>query len=347
MTVSGYCNNCRQYLCEDCHVTHNRLPVTRGHAILTRDDMPHQENANKRLKRLDFCRKHPHLVKDMLCSTHNTMECTLCCSREHQNCVVNSVHQISSAHVQEFYDLIRSFKDDLELVRSAMNENIDEIEERRRKLLIEAKSDYDKIIKNANNFFEETKREIREMSDKLLNNRLQNKSELENLILKLDKELVTINTYTGKPINEIEMLRMQDFVKSITKYAGDFREKYLFVRFLKPDLDLNKQTSKFMNTSHTSFGRVSERESRVKKPIIAVPDITFPVIGDNTSSESIIRLRKSATRTLFSASQTPSSFTAYSSIESLPSASTSIQELTVAEILRKKEHAMFTTLCRR
>ena len=139
-------------------------------------------------------------------STHNTTECTLCCSREHQNCVVNSVHQISSAHVKEFYDLIRSFKDNLELVRSAMNENIDEIEERRRKLLIEAKSDYDKIIKNANNFFEETKREIREMSDKLLNNRLQNKSELENLILILDKELVTINTYTGKPINEEEML---------------------------------------------------------------------------------------------------------------------------------------------
>ena len=78
---------------------------------------------------------------------------------------MNSVNQISSAHVQEFYDLIRSFKDDLELVRSAMNENVDEIEERRRKLLIEAKSDYDKIIKNANNFFDETKREIQKMSN--------------------------------------------------------------------------------------------------------------------------------------------------------------------------------------
>ena len=85
-------------------------------------------------------------------------------------------------------------------------------------------------------------------------------------------------------------------MKSITKYAGDFREKYLFVRFLKPDIDLNKQTSKFMNTSHTSFGRVSERESRVEKPIIAVPDITFPVSSkrDNTSSGN----------NLFSASQT-------------------------------------------
>ena len=110
-----------------------------------------------------------------------------------------------------------------------------------------------------------------------MNIRLQNKSELENLILKLDKELVTINTYTGKPINEIEMLRMQDFVKSIIKYAGDFGEKYPFVRLIKPALDLNKLTSKFMNTSLTSFGHVSERESRVEKPIIAVPDITFPV----------------------------------------------------------------------
>ena len=115
MVVSGYCTPCRQYLCDDCHVTHNKLQMTRGHTFLTRDDMPHQKEVNKRQK-LDFCRKHPRPIKDMQCSTHNKILCTLCCSTEHQNCVVNCLHDISTVKVKEFYDVIKGFKMDLESV---------------------------------------------------------------------------------------------------------------------------------------------------------------------------------------------------------------------------------------
>ena len=137
-------------------MTHNKLQVIRGHVILKRDDMPHQPNPAKRPK-LDFCRKHPKLIRDMLCATHNTMQCTLCCFKEHQNCVVKSLDEISTVEVKAFNDLINGFKKTLASVKTSVNQNVDEIRTTRQKMLEEAKNDYDTIVARAGNFLEETK----------------------------------------------------------------------------------------------------------------------------------------------------------------------------------------------
>ena len=265
--------------------------------------MPHQENANKRPKLLDFCIKHPNLNKDMLCSTHNTMQCTLCCSKEHQNCVVDSIHEISTVKIKEFYDVINGFKKTLESVMTAVSKSVNDTKATRQKLLEEAKDDYDKIIKNANDFLEETKRQIREKSERHLKVQLQDEIEIKNLNQKLDKKLASIKTFIGKSFTEKHMLRMQEFVESITRYADDFKKQYPFLSFVQLYLELNKQTSKFMRTSHNSFGCLRERKSD-SVPTVSVPDITFPVSSsrDVPTSLSFRPPQDSSAVSLFSVS---------------------------------------------
>lgn len=74
------------------------------------------------------------------------------------------------------------------------------------------------------------------------------------------------------------MILMQEFVKSITRYANDFKNQYSKLSFPRLSLELNKPTSKFMRTTYDSLGSMNVSESySLKKRAVSIPNITFPV----------------------------------------------------------------------
>ena len=62
----------------------------------------------------------------------------------------------------------------------------------------------------------------------------------QNCILKLDKKLAKIKTFIGKSIDEEDIIRMQEFVKSIKINANDF-EKTIFKPIIQSTILISKQ----------------------------------------------------------------------------------------------------------
>ena len=121
------------------------------------------------------------------------------------------------------------------------------------------------------------------------------------------------------------MIRMQEFVKSITRYANKFKNQYSNLSFPRLSLELNKPTSKFMCTVYSSFGSVDEFKSpSLRKRTVSVPDITFPVSSSRALPASLSSgpQQGSSAVSLFSVSAAKSSSIVSSTYRSPLAAST-------------------------
>ena len=94
--VYGYCKDCFQFLCSDCHVFHGNFQVAKTHVILRGSSMP-QSQADKPPK-FHHCDDNPTLVNDQFCCEHKSMVC-FSLSSNHTNCTVQSIRRCNYVQI--------------------------------------------------------------------------------------------------------------------------------------------------------------------------------------------------------------------------------------------------------
>ena len=87
--VYGYCHECYQFMCPDCHVYHGKFPLAKDYVILRGSKMP-KSIADKPPK-YERCDSHPRQWKDVFCCNHKELVCSTCSDTEHKACLIKSV----------------------------------------------------------------------------------------------------------------------------------------------------------------------------------------------------------------------------------------------------------------
>lgn len=274
--VYGYCKDCVQFLCSDCHVMHGNFQLAKGHVILRGANMP-QSQADKPPK-FENCDVHPKLLRDEFCSVHKVLVCSSCSSTNHDKCFVGSINDVckdlNASEIDLLYNSIKTLQDQARSVNSSLEQNIQKLVEEKKKMLKEAQDMYDNIIAKVNKLFQELQSEIETAykSQKMLI--LQQQENMDSLINRLESILTESEKFKGKPIETKLFLKVQELVATTAEIIKEFRAfgKSFCLKSLsfKP----GKAFQDLLIHSVT-FGAVVKYESKHGTDII-VADIMFP-----------------------------------------------------------------------
>ena len=157
--VKGFCRNCNQYLCTECHTVHGSLMATKGHVIQTGTDMP--PSMADKPPRYELCDDHAKRLKDQFCYHHRALICSMCCSASHSMCDTKSAEDtckyIQLSEVDNLCDANKNYKSQLSKFLSSVDKCGGKLIDQRKTLLKDAQTAYDKIIAEINRSYQNMK----------------------------------------------------------------------------------------------------------------------------------------------------------------------------------------------
>ena len=273
--VFGYCKDCFQFLCSDCHVFHGKFQVAKNHIILQGSSMP-QSQADKP-PRFHYCDDHPALVKDQFCCDHKNMICSSC-SLSHTNCTVQSIgdvcKNISSSETDSLYDAVKNLKEQAMSVMSSVKENIKNLKEQRKSILKEVQQLYDQIISKMKKIFQDMEADIEANCQSQILLMSQHQEKVNAMIAKLDSSMADIEKFQGKHIDTKLFLKIQENINDTNQVTDEFRNVNKSLLFVDLSFIPSKTIQEFLSASVT-LGSVSKSHKN-QGTYIAVTDIVFP-----------------------------------------------------------------------
>ena len=273
--VFGYCKDCFQFLCSDCHVFHGKFQVAKNHIILQGSSMP-QSQADKP-PRFHYCDDHPALVKDQFCCDHKNMICSSC-SLSHTNCTVQSIgdvcKNISSSETDSLYDAVRNLQEQAKSVMSSVKENIEKLQEQRKFILEEVQQLYDQIISKMKKIFQDMEADIEANCQSQILLMSQQQEKINAMIAKLDSSMTDIEKFQGKHIDTKLFLKIQENINDTNQITDEFRNVNKSLLFVDLSFTPSKTIQEFLSASVT-LGSVSKSHKN-QGTYIAVTDIVFP-----------------------------------------------------------------------
>ena len=274
--VKGFCKNCNQYLCTECHTVHGRLMATKGHVIQTGTDMP--LSVADKPPRYELCDDHPKRLKDQFCHHHRALICSMCCSASHSMCDTKSVEDtckyIQLSEVDNLCDANKNYKSQLSKFLSSVNKRGGKLIGQRQTLLKDAKTAYDKIIAEINRSYQNMKTVIEDECDLQDATVSQLKQAIDAQISLVDAEINFTNKVRGKPINVNTFLSLQESVSKTRKCV-------VVVKNLKESLNLTSlifepsKDAQILLSKPLNFGSLNKHHLNVDVNV-STQDINFP-----------------------------------------------------------------------
>ena len=281
--AASFCDDCVQFMCNKCYKIHERLNATRGHNVKTGTAMPRSQ-ADKPPK-FSLCDEHPKHLKNQFCSVHKQLVCSLCSPLYHKNCSTGSVEDvcksISSSETNDLYDIDSDIKRDIESSLSAVDSNIDNLNEQKRNMLEQIQELYDKMISKAKKWFDDAQSEIDTHYQSQLLTLKQNQTRINNSVLRIESSLRQIDILRSKPIDAKLFLRIQDILSDMKQYQDDFKAPICNVHL---SFVPSKHMQDFISSSYT-MGSVKVDESKRE---ITIPEILFPVSSTKQSHAGLV-----------------------------------------------------------
>ena len=274
--VKGFCKNCNQFLCTECHTVHGRLMATKGHVIQTGTDMP-LSMADKP-PRYELCDDHPKCLKDQFCYHHGALICSMCCSASHSMCDTKSAEDtckyIQLSEVDNLCDANKNYKSQLSKLLSSVDKHGGKLIGQRQTLLKDAKTAYDKIIAEINRSYQNMKTVIEAECDLQDATVSQLKQAIGAQISLVDAEINFTNKVRGKPINVNTFLSLQESVSNTRKcvvVVKNLKESLNLTSLIfEPSKDVQILLSKPLN-----FGSLNKHRFNVDVDM-SIQDINFP-----------------------------------------------------------------------
>ena len=274
--VKGFCRNCNQYLCTECHTVHGSLMATKGHVIQTGTDMP--SSMADKPQRYETCDDHPKRLKDQFCYHHGALICSVCCSASHSMCdtksVVDTCKHIQLSEVDNLCDANKNYKSQLSKFLSSVDKRGGKLIDQRQTLLKDAQTTYDKIIAEINRSYQNMKTVIEAECDLQDATVSQLKQAIDAQISLVDAEINFTNKVRGKPINVNTFLSLQESVSKTRKcvvVVKNLKESLNLTSLIfEPSKDLQILLSKPLN-----LGSLNKHHLNVDVDV-STQDINFP-----------------------------------------------------------------------
>ena len=276
--ATSFCDDCVQFMCNKCYKIHERLNATRGHNVKTGTAMPRSQ-ADKPPK-FSKCDEHPKYLKNQFCSVHKQLICSLCSPLYHKSCSTGSVEDvsksISSSETNDLYDIVSDMKRDIESSLSAVDSNIDNLNDQKRSMLKQIQELYDKMISKAKKWFDDAQSEIDTHYQSQLLVLKQNHTRINNAVSRIESSLCQIDTFRSKSIDTKLFLRIQDILSDIKRYQDDLNKPICNVQL---SFVTSKLMQEFLSSSYT-MGSIKLDESERE---ITIPELLFPVSSTQQS----------------------------------------------------------------
>ena len=273
----GFCNDCVQFLCEDCLNVHRNLQGTRGHVIRRGDDMP-KSMADKPPK-FDYCDVHQRSWKDQFCGTHKVLLCSQCVPLQHKDCPVESVDlackSVPSSEIDVLYDKLNDFKTNLSSVVAQIGLNITDLGKQSVDLLEDAQDLKDKSIAKIEKLFQEMASEIKSTNKARTLDLAQGKNKLSNIIANLEEALDEIDKIKGKTVDTKLFIEIQNILKDVEQYKSDAEKLRAASINVKMSFIPEKRIKEFLTASF-KMGSISH-DTSPPRIAISVPEISFPM----------------------------------------------------------------------
>ena len=273
----GFCNDCVQFLCEDCLNVHRNLHGTRGHVIRRGDDMP-KSMADKPPK-FDYCDVHQRSWKDQFCGTHKVLLCSQCVPLQHKDCPVESVDvackSVPSSEINALYDKVNDFKTNLSSVVAQMDLNITELGKQSVDLLKDAQDLKDKSIAKIEKLFQEMTSEIKSTNKARRLDLGQGKNKLSDIIANLEEALDEIDKMKGNTVDTKLFIEIQNILKDVEQYKSDAEKLRAASINVKMSFIPDKRIKEFLTASF-KMGLIS-LDTFQPRIAISVPEISFPM----------------------------------------------------------------------
>ncbi|MEW8548341.1 MAG: hypothetical protein AB2693_32965, partial [Candidatus Thiodiazotropha sp.] len=274
----GFCKECVQFLCSDCHNVHGRLQATRQHDVLQGKDMP-KSQADKP-PRFDCCDVHPKLLKDQFCCDHKILLCSVCSSSKHNDCSIKTVGDVCTivdvSDTSALYDRVRSLQESLKSPLPTIDKAITELKDQEKTMLHDAQKAYDQIIAEANKKLDTIKNEIQMSCQSQTSVLSQQRKQISDLRQKLDAPLTLLGEVKGKPVDTKLFLRLQENVSYTKKLANKLQELSRSLKFISLSFIPSQPSQEILSSSFT-LGKIRKSESNPPGADIKVREIMFPV----------------------------------------------------------------------
>lgn len=84
--ATSFCNDCHEYLCDECVFAHKRVRMTKDHTIVPKDDVKKDEDIPDTSKqKMMYCTTHKQEALKLFCETCDKLTCRDCQLLEHKD----------------------------------------------------------------------------------------------------------------------------------------------------------------------------------------------------------------------------------------------------------------------
>ncbi|XP_052817432.1 uncharacterized protein LOC128243603 [Mya arenaria] len=239
----GFCQTCKEYMCDPCIEAHTMFKVSRNHIILSKEKMLSFYQAAKQVNICDteYCKVHTNAMVKFYCPTHRSLSCGICVVFDHSSCKLDYIVDVTKEFVngKEFIQLrllINRADDLLSGSTTNVKELLDEVENH-------SKNEIERLIMfraEINAYLDCRERELRDSMQKMkdedvsqlnsLNTDCQSaKAELEAMMSELNSGKLSVHQrYMAARIVKMELPKILD---EIEKMAGRMKiRKFRFKR---------------------------------------------------------------------------------------------------------------------
>ena len=121
--ATGYCNDCGDFLCDECQTAHKRLKYTRNHKLISLDELKAQVTSLVPPKKaVPHCSKHSENALKIYCDTCSTLICMDCTIRLHKDHNYDLVADVLTKHKEELVSSLKPVKEKLDSVQRALKD---------------------------------------------------------------------------------------------------------------------------------------------------------------------------------------------------------------------------------
>ena len=121
--ATGYCNDCGDFLCDECQVGHKRYKYTRNHTVISLDELKTQVTSLIPPKKAaPHCPKHSENSLKIYCDTCSTLICTDCTIRLHKDHNYDLVADVLTKHKEKLVSSLKPVKEKLDSVQRALQD---------------------------------------------------------------------------------------------------------------------------------------------------------------------------------------------------------------------------------
>ena len=192
--ADNWCPECEEGLCSECLKHHSASKYTKSHEVISIDN--YHKIPQSVSKIVQHCTEHDRQYQNY-CPMHESLCCPLCIYENHNECVgLLAIENIiktakTSAMLDSIEDTLKDMSSNMERVIRDREENLTKITDQRRKIHNEIYEERRKINEHLDKLEEQVIRNLDAEEAKI-------KSEIKNLLVKLNKKAITIEMLQSK-----------------------------------------------------------------------------------------------------------------------------------------------------